>query len=37
MIITASASDSEILSEIAVKSKAFWGYSNNQIKVGLQS
>jgi len=32
MIVTASLSDSEILSEIAVKSKAFWGYSDEQIK-----
>lgn len=32
MIIAARSSDSEILSEIAVKPKAFWGYSNNQIK-----
>jgi hypothetical protein len=31
MIVFATISDAKILSEIALKSKAFWGYSDEQL------
>ena len=32
MIVSATISDAKILTEIALKSKAFWGYTDQQIK-----
>ena len=32
MIVRATLEDAEVLTEIAVKSKAYWGYENDQVE-----